>query len=49
LTETCKIQVNRITYLKLLELKERFKEVDPEVTLDDIIRYLIAHEAGEVG
>jgi len=42
LTETFEIQVSKMTYLKLLELKEQFKEVDPQVTFDDIIWYLIA-------
>jgi len=48
LTETYEIQVSKMTYLKLLELKEQFKEVDPQVSIDDVIWYLIAYEEGEV-
>jgi len=48
LTETFEITVSKMTYLKLLALKEQFKEVDPQVSIDDVIWYLIAYEAGEV-
>jgi len=48
LTETYTIILSKMTYLKLLELRERFREVDPQVTLEDVIWYLIAYEAGEV-
>jgi len=46
--EWFEITVRKMTYLKLLELKEQLKEVNPQVTIDDVIWYLIAYEAGEV-
>jgi len=46
--ERFEVTVSKGTYLRLLMLKEQFKEVDPMVTLEDIIDYLISYEAGEV-
>jgi len=47
-SEEFTITVSKQTYLRLLMLREQLKEVDGQVSMDDIIAYLIAYEAGEV-